>query len=234
VQKKNLKEVMDDQLWTARRALFTGASLADRARGLDDILRNLRARNFEQTAHVMIDWPSAADDLSRVLRVALVLSHFDVAHTAVAALGVILRVGARAVDLELLINVARKYSSIAPAVLLAIEEAAKCRNVRSKPCAFWALAGWCSDAQRAAMGNPFSFTEPRRDGGSPSVSSCLSLSWERWPFPREYAVWFMVRVAAFGSGVGENKTTLLRALAGNGARLHIWVEHKVLHVTVQV
>lgn len=41
-----------------------------------------------------------------------------------------------------------------------------------------------------------------------------------------------VRVARFGSGSGEDKTSLLRVIAGNGSRLHIWLQRGRVHVVV--
>lgn len=227
---------MDPALAAGRRALFDGATMADRLRGLETITANIRVRNFEETSHALLDWPTAADDLGVVLLAALKLGVDDMARAAVSCLGHIFCVGIRPSDLDLLLDVAQARPRLAPAILQAIEDAARSRNVRSKPCSFWALAGWCTAAQRAALAGP------PRGGAVPVVqpaaerseSAFLALSWERWPFPREYSLWTMVRVAAFGSGSGEDKTTLLRALAGNGARIHIWVEHKALHVTVQV
>ena len=214
---------MDAELAAARRAIFAGPTPRERASGLFAATANLRRRNFEQTAHALLDWPSAADDLGAVLVVALQIEANDMARAAIACLGHLGCVGVRLRDLDLLLDVAEAHPHLAPEVLQAIEDAAKSRNIRSKPCSFWALAGLpAPPALRSASGS------------RPSESSYLSLSWERWPFVREYSLWTMVRVAAFGSGAGEDKTTLLRAYAGNGARIHVWLEHKALHVTVQV
>lgn len=219
---------MDASLASARHDIFFGAGLTERATALRAIQSSLNALSFEQITHVLLDWPSAVDDLSAVLSVALRLGADAMASAAITSLGHIFCVGLRPKDLDFLLEVATAHARLAPAVLQAIEDAAKSRNMRSKPCSFWALRGLCEVAP----------TSPRHRAAEgvagPSVSSFLSLSWERWPFPREYALWTMVRVSSFGSGSGENKSTLLRALAGNGARLHIWLEHKALHITVQV
>ena len=231
---------MDFQLTSSRDALFSvdfssqlEARIIKKARHLQIITSNIKNRNFEQTAHALLDWPSIVDDLSAILLVDLSNGDHETARLAIECLGHVFCVGIRPRDLDLMFDVAQSHPAIASTVLRALEDAAKSRNERSKPCSFWVMAGWCSKLQRCAMRSP-DYLGSAVDTSGQSESSFLSLSWERWPFPREYSLWMMVRVAAFGKGNGEDKSTLLRVLAGNGARLHIWVEHKALHVTVQV
>jgi hypothetical protein len=65
------------------------------------------------------------------------------------------------------------------------------------------------------------------------TSGFLSLSWQQWPFPKGYALWTTFRVRNFGTGTGEDKSSLLRVIAGNGARLHIWLEHHKINILLQ-
>ena len=125
--------------------------------------------------------------------------------------------------------------------LRALEDAARRRAAGPLlgPGAFWSVPGWTSDAAATPPRAGFLSLHfaPTRYGGAAATAAAASgdgagAAGEAWPFRSHYGVFALVRVARFEPGEGERCTTLLRAISFNGAKLHVWLSERSVHVTV--
>ena len=187
------------------------------------------------------------------------------AQLALRILGQAYRVGASASRLRRLFDVVNPASEFyTPAlhgdVLTAVEAASKSRAARkASPSAYWTLPGCIepdtptiSSSSQSLYGFASGAAVPapalKPTASAPHRCGYLSLSWQHWPFQREFGIWTMVRLApdvssagarndgsSSGSGRGHvhERAGILRVTAGNGAKLHIWLTNGAIHVDTQ-
>lgn len=137
---------------------------------------------------------------------------------------------------------ARPYMQLAIMDIIEYSAITRCDNKILYP-SFWTLPGRLSEENDKLSSSSHSSSSSSTSPSSATLHSTgqsgttnpllrsgyLSLalpSNSPWPFTREYGIFTILRFRSLERGIGDRKSSILRVVGTNGARLHIWLQEK--------